>query len=450
VAVTVNTSGLMSTSGFDVQGLVDQMIQAAQAPELLWKDQKTALAAQASALQSLSSKLTSLNSNVQALNDVLGVFAQHTVSSSDQSVVTATATEAAAVGQHTVIVSSLASKAVYYSETSVASGDTVLSGGSVTLISASSSHQIAIGADTNTLDLLAAKINSYEMGVTASVLNDSSGARLAVVSGGTGTINDITLTTSSDSALTFVKSSDGANAKASFDGIPIESATNSLDNVVPGVSIQLKSKSPDNAVTIDIAFDTQRVGQAINDLVNSYNSLLSATNAQFAFDPGSGSSGPLAGDAALRTLQEQLMWTIGNTKVPSNPIPTLRSLGIAMNDDGTLTVDNDKLNALLSSQFQDVKTFFQTPGNGFGTQLGELMDDLTDSVNGPLVVDLKGISASEQELTNTINDFEDRLTLKRQQLVDQFSQVNALLQSLPSMQNEIDAMLGTMSNNQNE
>ena len=89
MGITVNTAGLLSSSGFDVQGLVDQMMQAAQAPEQVWKDQQTTLSSEASALKSLSSNLSALHTSVESLTDVLGAFAQRTASSSDDSIVSA-------------------------------------------------------------------------------------------------------------------------------------------------------------------------------------------------------------------------------------------------------------------------------------------------------------------------------------------------------------------------
>lgn len=447
MAVTVNTSGLMSSSGFDVQGLVDQMIQAAQAPEQVWKNQQTTLAAQATALNSLSTKLSSLHTSVESLSDVLGAFAQHTASSSDESLVTASASPSASMGQHSVVVTSLATKAAYYSQTSVASGDTVLSGGSMTVTIGSTTKEIAIGGDTNTLNKIAKKINDLKMGITASVITDATGAKLTLFSDVTGKRNDITVGTTADSALSFKKSSSADNAALSVDGVPITSSTNSVQNVIPGVTLNLNGQNPDRPVAITVGFDPGQVTQAINNFVNSYNALTTAINAQFSYNQDSGSAGVLAGDSAVRTLQQQILQTISGIKVDSSGTPTLGAIGITMNDDGTLAIDSSELSVALASNFSDVQSLFQDPKLGFATKVGTLMNSLTDSVNGPFVVDLKGIRKSQTALTNTIEDFEDRLTIKRQQLVDQLSQVNALLQELPTTENQIDAMLGSIGYN---
>jgi len=446
MGITVNTAGLMSSSGFDVQGLADTMMEAAAAPEQAWKNQQTTLSGQTSALNQLSSDLSSVNSSVQSLTDVLGAFAQRTASSSDSGIVSATATTAATVGQHTVTVTSLATKAVYYSDTSVATGDTALSGGSMTVTVGSNIQTVSIGGSTNTLNTLAKKINGLNMGVTASVITDTSGAKLALVSNNTGKASDISLTTTADSALTFTKSSDGADAVASVDGIPVTSANNVISNVIPGLTLNLNGQLPGSPVTVSVEANADGVTQAVTDFVNAYNALTSDINAQFTYDSTSGSSGVLAGDSTVRTVQEELMQAVSGINVSNSGTPTLGSLGITMNDDGTLSLDSSTLNAALSSQFSDVQTFFQDPTQGFATQLGTLMTSLSDPVNGAFVVDLQGITNTQTGLTNDINNFEANLALQRQQLVTQLTQANDALEALPNQLNEINAELGSLSN----
>lgn len=445
MAITVNTTGLMASSGFDVQALADAMIQASAAPEQPWKDQQTTLTNETAALKSLSSDLASLNTSVESLNDIMGAFAQRVASSSDNSVVSASASSAAATGQHTVTVTSLATKAVYYSKnTNIPSGDSPLSGGSMTIAIGTKSQTIDIGGNTNTLNAIASSINGLSMGVTASVVNTSNGAELAVVSNSTGKANDISLTTSSDSALSFTKSSDGKDADVSIDGVPVPSASNTISNAIPGVTLQINGQEPGHPITISVGTNTDAVTRAINNFVSSYNQITKDINAQFAYSTGSGSAGPLAGDSTVRMVQDELFQAISGISVSSSVTPTLGNLGITMNDDGTLSVDSSALNAALASQFSDVQTFFQDPQQGFATQLQGVMSSLTDSTSGPFLVELQSISNMQNDLADAINDFESRLAAQRQALVAQLTQANQALQSLPLELARINAELGIM------
>jgi flagellar hook-associated protein 2 len=453
MAITVNTSGLLTSSGFDVQGLVDAIIQADQAQEQPWKDQQTALTAQTSAINQLNADLAAVNASVQSLTDVTGAFNQRVASSTDNAIVGATVSNSAAVGDHTVEVNSLATKAVYNTTNSgIANGDSTISGGSFTITVGGNSQQITIGGSTDTLNTIAAAINANSaLGVTASVIQNSTGAELAVVSNSTGAANDITLAPSSDSTLTFAKPSNGADASATIDGIPVSSASNTVSNVIPGVSFQLNGQLPGSPVTVSIEANTDGVGQAINSFVSAYNQIITDINAQFTYDASSGTSGPLAGDATLRTVQEELLQAVSGTSVAGSGTPTLGSLGITENDDGTLTVDSSTLNNALANQFSDVQSFFQDSTSGFATQLSTVVNSLSDPVNGAFTVELQGITSTQNGLTDDINNFEDNLTQIRQQLVTQLTNANDLLQQLPSKLKQLDAELGSLpgSNNNN-
>jgi flagellar hook-associated protein 2 len=446
MSITVNTSGLLSSSGFDVQGLVDSIIQADQAQEQPWKDQQTALTAQTNAIDQLNTDLASVNTSVQALTDVTGAFSQRVGVSTDNAIVGATVTNSAAGGDHTVVVNSLATKAVYNTtNTGIATGDSTLSGGSFTITVGSNSQTIDIGGSTNTLNTIAAAINAdSSLGVTASVIQNSNGAELAVVSNNTGAANDITLTPSSDSALTFAKPTNGADASATIDGIPVTSASNTVSNVIPGVSFQLNGQLPGSPVTVSVQANTDGAAQAINSFVSAYNQIITDINAQFAYSASSGTAGPLAGDATLRTVQEQLLQAVSGTTVAGSGTPTLGSLGITENDDGTLTVDNSTLSNAIANQFSDVQSFFQDPTSGFATQLSTVVNALNDPVNGAFTVELQGITSTQNGLTDDINNFEDNLVQVRQQLVTQLTNADDLLQQLPSQLNELNAELGSL------
>jgi len=444
MGITVNTSALLSSGGFDVQSLVDAMIQADEAPEQVWQNQLQAAQSQASALQSLSTDLSNLSNDADALNDYTGAFASRSVNSSDSSVVSATAGTGATLGTHTVTVTNLASKASYYSNTNVASGGTALTGGGTLSIKVGSGQTQTIDLGTyNTLNKVAAQINKLSIGVTASVINDSSGAVLSVVGNNTGTANDVGLSTTAGAALSFTQTSSGKDANYSIDGIPLTSATNTVSGIISNVSFQLLGTSS-NPVDVSVNANTDAASQAISNFVNDYNTLISAINSQFTFDTSTNSAGPLAGDTMVRQLQEQMLGAISGSTSSSGSITGLSSLGIAMNDDGTLSLDSSTLNNALNSNFSDVQTFLQNTNNGFALNVSNLLTNLTDPANGPIVVDLKGINATESSLNDSINNFNANMAILRQQLVDQLTRASNALQELPLQEEQIAADLGQM------
>jgi len=446
MAITVNTSALLSSGGFDVQSLADAMIQADSAPEQIWQSQLQTAQSQASALQTLSSDLSNLSEDAHALNDYVGAFSSRTSSSSDSSVVTATVASGASVGTHTVTVTNLASNASYYSNTTIATGDTTLAGGGTLSIKVGNGTTQTIDLGTyNSLNEVAAQINKLSSGVKANVINDSSGAILSVVGNGTGKANDVTLSTTTGAALAFTQTGSGNDANFSVDGIPLTSATNTVTGIVPNVSFQLLGLSS-NPVDVSVNADTNAASQAITNFVNDYNTLISAINAQFTFDTSTNSAGPLAGDSVVRQLQEQMLGAISGSTSSSGSITGLSSLGISMNDDGTLSLDSSTLNNALTSNFSDVQSFLQNTSNGFALNMSNLLTTLTDPTNGPISVDLQGIDATENSLNDSINNFNENMTILRQQLVNQLTQASNALQELPLEEADLGQM-PTVSNN---
>jgi flagellar hook-associated protein 2 len=440
---TINTSN--ASSGIDVESIVSQLIETERAPERLWKAQQQLLQLQASAPSDLNSKLGSLDSSVDSLRDISGAFAQNLVTSSNASVVSATAASDAAAGQHLVAVSSLATRSSFYSDP-LASGSTPISSGSFQLqVGSANAVTVTVDAATNSLDKLAAKINAVGMAVSASVVNDANGARLALVGTQTGKANDLTI--SAITGFAFTRSSSAENAKLTVDGIPIESASNQVQGAIQGITLDLVNTSV-QSVVLQVAPDTARVSQAVQSLVNNYNSLIKTISAQFSYDSTNKTSGPLSGDSCVRSLQEELLKQVSYSTDKNGGIASLYSLGITVQNDGTLLVDSAKLSNQLQSDFAHVKSFFQgTNANGFANSFASIMDRLNDSVEGPLVVDLKGNSNSQKSLQRQIDDFEVRIVVRHQQLLEQYSRVDAILRQFPLTQNQLTAQLNSLTNN---
>jgi flagellar hook-associated protein 2 len=266
------------------------------------------------------------------------------------------------------------------------------------------------------------------------------------VSNASGTASDFTLapsgTTTSD---LFTRASTGTNASLTVDGVPISSATNTVTGVINGVTLNLMGQDPGSEVALSLAPDSTSAAQAINAFVTTYNSLVTSVNSQFAYDPTTQTSGPLSADSTVRMLQSTLLsapsYSDGSTKY------TLRSLGITMNDDGTLTVNSSTLNSAIQSTSDIVQSFFQGSSmNGFTASLKTALNTFADSSQGAFTVDLRSLADEKTDLQNHINDFEDYLTAEQTRLTNQYNQANILLLQLPQQQKQIEAMLGNSGN----
>jgi flagellar hook-associated protein 2 len=441
-AISLNQTTASQGAGIDVSSIVDQIIFAEQAPERIWQQQQIALAAQTSSLNSLSSGVNALQAKVQALSDLSGAFAAQVATSSQPDLVTVSAQSNAAAGLHTLIINHLANVSSYYTDP-VASSSTTLAHGTFTLAGGQGTSLITIDASNDTLDKLSAYINANNYGVQASVINDADGARLALLSKTSGLPGDLSVTLNG-TGLVFQKSADGINASFSLDGVPLSSTTNTVSSPLPGVTLNLLGANPAKPITISVAPDTAGITQAINDFVTAYNTAIGSVTSQFAANANSG-AGPLANNSALRSLQSSLLSDVTFSVTGNNGLVNLASIGIDLQNDGTLSVDSSKLNSALSTQFADVKTFFQSGvAGGFGNNFSSDLTALTSPATGLLSLNLNENNANQQALTRQINDFEDRLANRRQFLINQYSQVDAMLRQYPLILAQITGQLASI------
>ena len=441
-AISLNQTTASQGAGIDVSSIVDQIIFAEQAPERIWQQQQIVLAAQTSSLNSLSSGVNALKAKVQALSDLSGAFAAQVATSSQPDLVTVSAQSNAAAGVHTLIINHLATVSSYYTEP-VASSSTTLAHGTFTLASGEGTSLITIDASNDTLDKLSAYINANNYGVQASVINDADGARLALLSKTSGLPGDLSVTLNG-TGLVFQKSADGINASFSLDGVPLSSTTNTVSSPLPGVTLNLLAANPAKPVTISVGPDTAGITQAIDDFVSAYNSAIGSVNSQFKASANSG-AGPLANNSALRSLQSSLLSDVTYSVTGNNGVVNLASIGIDLQNDGTLSVDSSKLSSALSTQFADVKTFFQSGvAGGFGNNFSSDLTALTSPATGLLSLNLNENNANQQALTRQINDFEDRLANRRQFLINQYSQVDAMLRQYPLILAQITGQLASI------
>ena len=438
----IDTSTLFSGQGIDVTSVVTQLVTAARKPEQNWQDQQKAIQTQVDELDQLNTDLTDMWSKINALKDQSGATGSVTTNSSNPNIVTATASSGTAPGTHVVEVDSLATTSSYYTDP-VASSTTTLANGSITIqVGTGTPTTVTIDSSDNTLSTLAAKINGLDLGVSAYVVTDANGARLAMVSKASGASSDLTVTDSA--SLGFTKAVTGANATLTVDGVPISSTSNIVTGVIPGVTFTLTGASVGTQVAVGITPNTSDAIAATKDFVTAYNKVILELNQGMAYDTGTQQGGALSGDSGARMVQQELLGFAGMTVSGAGSLTTLRSLGINMNDDGTLTVDSTQLNDAVTNHFSDFQSFFQST-TGFGQTVSARLLVLSSPSQGAFSLEIKGLQTTEQSLQSQIDDFEVYIAGQQQQWLTQYNQINVMLQQLPLLQAQINAELGNTS-----
>jgi flagellar hook-associated protein 2 len=350
--VGLNFGSPTSGAGFNVSQTVSAIVSNLQNVETPWQNQLTALESQDTVLSNLGTLFSNLSNDINSLTDFQGVLAQKTGSSSDTNVLELTSASAAATaGTHSVVVNSLAETSSGYL-TPIANANDTLSGSITLQVGASGTPQtITLGANDNTLAGLAAAINSSGVGVTASVLTDANGSRLSLVSGTSGadgniaiSANSIVDASNSNAALTYTSAVTGVNAQLTVDGENLSSSSNTVTNLIPGITFQLLSTSPAEAggtpesVQVVIGNDNTDVESTINQFVSDYNSLVSAINTQEG-NTSSGTPEPLFGSPTLTLLQQELASSLV-TENPNGYLDPIQNASDALTGSLTLQVGN--------------------------------------------------------------------------------------------------------------
>jgi flagellar hook-associated protein 2 len=430
-----------SGTGFDVTTTVTAIQASELAIETPWKTQLTALEAQDTVFTTLGTDLSTLTTSLQSLTDFTGVFSEKQGSSSDTNVLSLTsANTSATAGSHTVVVNSLAQTSSEVSGV-ISASDTL--SGSVTI----QGTVFTIDSSNDTLATLSAAINSAGIGVTASVITDTTGSRLSLVSGTSGlagqlTVDSSSLSGASSGAIAFTVGQAGKDASLTVDGISVTSSSNTVSNAISGVTFQLLSSST-SAVQVEITNGNTDIATAVSSFVTAYNAVVTEMNTQEGKD-SSGNAEPLYGNPTLAMIQSQLTGSLF-AGAASGTISNITQLGISLNNDGTLTLDTSTLNTVLNSNFSDVVGFLQNTGS-FGQTMATTLNNLgTAAPYGAVYLAQQQNSTQEKALNADITNEDATLATQKTQLTTELNTANQILQSIPSQLTEVNMMYSAIT-----
>ena len=443
-----------SGQGIDVASTVSQITANMQAVETPWKNQLTQLQAEDTVYTTLGTDLSNLSTSLQALTDFEGVLASKQGSSSNTNVLQLLSAGTTALsGSHSIVVSTLAQTASYYSNDFANSSDLVT--GSLTL-TVNGGSPTTINTDTggDTISQLASLINGANAGVTANIITDAGGQRLSLTSNSSGGVGNFTITnsladsTNPSNTIGFTQAQAGTDASFTVDGISETSSSNTVSNAIPGVSFQLLSAAVGSPVQVEITNDNSTVESAFSSFVTAYNQAVTDMNAQEG-NNSSGAAQPLYGSPTLALLQTQLGSALTYMQSGgSGSINSLTQLGITVNNNGTLTLDSSALDSTLNSNYQDVINFLQ-PGSGY-TSFG---DNFTTALNnlggnapdGAVYLALQSDQSNEATLNTNITNENTLITQQTQTLTTELNQANYTLSEIPQQLDYVNELYSSLS-----
>lgn len=304
--------------------------------------------------------------------------------------------------------------------------------------------RIDIEAD-DTLTDIARKINSAGLGLSASVLTHGSGARpvsLTVTSGVSGKRGELIIDTQGvDLGFGTLSRAQDALVALGEDQttspILVSSSSNTLDQVLGGVTINLLSVS-DDPVTVSIAQDTDAIVNSVQSFVDSYNNVLDTIDRNTKFDQDAMTRGPLLGDATVNTIRSRLTGlALRRFGGVDESMSRLFSIGIRSGTGGRLTFDTEKFREILAASPEKIERLFTTDETGIAAVIGDTLEGLTRSFDG--LLNRKDEQLVDQQ--DLLNDRIDRMNLlvdaKRTRLEAQFVALEITLAAMQQQQNSL-------------
>ena len=426
-------------SGLDIEGLVSKLVAAEGQPASVRLNTKEAkLQTDLSALGSLKGALSAFQTSLQGLKDV-SAFQARTAISSNTDLFTVSADSSAVAGSFSIKVEQLAQSAKMRSGDFTS--DTAVPGaGTLAIDLGASSFTITVAGDT-TLAGVRDAINkaSDNPGITATLIKVDSGSQLVLTSDKVGAANAISITATdtdaldgndltrlSTASLTSIQSA--ADAIIYIDGQKVTKTSNSLSDVISGVTISLKKADPLKTETLSIALDKESAKSKVNDFIKAYNSLAGTMSSLSSYNAQTKQAGQLFGDATLRGVQNQIRQVLANPVQGVAGVSTLAEIGIKTNKSGMLELDSTKLDSVIASNFEAVSQLFAS-GNGLATRFDNVLTNYL-SFDGALSSRVDGVNKQIGDINDQRDKLNLRLTAIEARYRKQFTAMDALLGQL--------------------
>jgi flagellar hook-associated protein 2 len=417
---TPTISGIVS--GLDTNKIIDSLLAVQQSQIQNLTNNQNKITARQAAYKGIETRLLTLQGDLTQLGKSQNsVFDTQTTTSSSESLVTAVASSSAVAGVYPLRVTGVA-QANQIASQGFADPTAKVTQGTLQLNTGTGpAATITIDSSNDTVQGLANAINAAGAGVTASLVNDGSTGtpiRLLLTSNQTGLANAINITNNlaADSGpavkpLFNTTVQAAANATITLGSgtgaLTIQSQTNQIDNVVPGVTLNVHAADPNTTVNITVSSDTSKANQGIQNFVKDYNDLMSFIDDQTHYTSDTGDAGVLLGDYQATAIQSQLQATVGDRVANINPsMNHLSALGITIDDQGHLVLDQSKLDNVLQGNvtgvsLNDVRRLFALAGTSTSGGVQFVTgSDSTPASTTPIQVDVTQ-AAQQGSITST-------------------------------------------------
>jgi len=375
----MSVNGLVS--GLQTDDIISKVMAVARQQQDQLKSEKTDDQSKLAVWQDLNTRVLALKMKADSLATQQGLD-KYTVQSSDESVLTASASADAAPGTYFIKVINRAqshqiagqAKGItptpFTSTTAdIGTGTLKFTFGSGPNRDTSNDFEVTIDSQNNTLMGARDAINRANKNVQASVVNtgtsinpsyqllltskNSGDASQFTVDAGTTSLDFSTVTQQGKDAT--LELGDSQNSSA----ITVHKASNTINDLIPGVTLNIINPDSNNIIKLDVTRDTRSVMTAVQDFITQYNDLSDTISKQYNLDPTTGEGGPLFGDWDLQQLQMTLMNSVTKSVVGADPkYGSMAAVGITMDTQGDLTMDEAQFTKALQAAPDQVSKLF--------------------------------------------------------------------------------------------
>lgn len=301
----------------------------------------------------------------------------------------------------------------------------------------------AVSGTQTGLRALADSINDLKAGVTASTVFDGTGYRLSLAVNSTGAANQL-LIDSGTSAMSFeetAKAQDAVilygNSSTPGGGVLVSSQTNTFNGSVGGVNLTVSGAS-DQAITVSVSQTDESLITAVEDFVDSYNSLRDDLDKLTSFDSEALTTGLLFGTNEALQIDTRLSRALTDRFSGLGDLQSLEQLGISVTEDGKLELNKTKLKAAFEDNPAGVQEFFSNAQNGVAAKISKVVDSLAGDENSLIAASSEALQATIESNELRLEQFATQLTSQEERLKNQFYQLELIIAKLQQSQSALN------------
>lgn len=389
-------------SGIDVNSIIQKLSDVEAQVVQRYQTQQSTLRARQRAYQEANTRLTALKEAAANLSTA-SFFSARTATTDNPSAVTVSSGNGSTPGEYQITVGTIARAHQTVSQSYGDLNATRLGTGTFTVTSAGVATSITLDASNNTLGGLRDAINAANSNVRASIVQDGdSSYRLMIASKTAGTANALTVNSSlaGGTAPTLVDLQAATNATVTLgsgvNAINITRSTNSIRDLIPGVTLNLQSAAEGETVAVNVATDVTTIQAGVQKLVDQYNNALDYFNQQFKFNSETNAGGSLIGDYTLQGIQSEVQSTFSSAVSGlSGSATSLADVGISTEADGKLNFNTATFQTKFASDPDAVTRLFALTGKTTNTAV-QFSGASTDTIATGAAYDVTITQAARQ------------------------------------------------------